>query len=101
MHVHIVENGEGNVVDAVPFCCDTCHRDWCDKHPDIGPYGGWNGCQEGGDYPEFCANCGVFCGGELQCNHQRDNVVVNRFVSDTGEKCQHGNWIQLPANMLV
>jgi hypothetical protein len=26
MHYHITENGEGNVVDLIPFCSDACHR---------------------------------------------------------------------------
>jgi hypothetical protein len=27
-------------------------------------------------------------------------VVVRRCCSDTGEKCPHGNWIQVPKNYL-
>src|SRR4249920_978103 len=94
MHVHLIENGEGNVVDVIPFCSDACHRDYCAAHSDL-TYGGWHGCIEGGDGMEFCAQCGVVCWG-YKCDCQRDNVVVNRFTSDTGEKCEHGNWIQLP-----
>lgn len=96
MHVHLIENGAGNIVDAVPFCSDACHRAYCASHSDL-TYGGWHGCQEGGDAVEFCAACGVVCWG-YDCDCQRDNVVVNRFASDSGEKCEHGNWIQLPAN---
>lgn len=25
MHYHCMEDVEGNVVDVVPFCCDSCH----------------------------------------------------------------------------
>jgi hypothetical protein len=37
---------------------------------------------------------------EDACKHQRDNVVVNHFRSTKGEKCRHGNWLQLPADHL-
>lgn len=100
MHVHYVENEHGHVQDVIPFCSDSCHREYCKTHSDIGPYTGWNGCNEGGDYPEFCANCGVYCGGKFDCDHQRDNVVVNRFRCEDGEKCEHGHWIQLPSKMI-
>lgn len=97
MHYHCVEEN-GDIVDLVPFCCDACHQQWC---RDTGTtYGGWYGAQEGGDYVEFCANCGVVAGGAYECDCQRDNVVVGRFVSDEGERCEHGNWIQLPASSL-
>jgi len=99
MHIHIVENGDGNVVDVIPFCSDSCHRAYCAAHADL-PYGGWNGCNDGGDSVEFCAQCGVVAGGTCECDCQRDNVVVNRFASDAGDKCQHGHWLQLPARLL-
>lgn len=93
MHVlDIYENDD--LVDYVPFCSDACHREYCTTH-NI-PYEGWNGCHEGGDAPEFCSHCGVFAGGAPECEHQRDNVIVNRFHSDSGERCLCGNWIQLP-----
>jgi len=95
MHAHIVENGPGNVVDVIYFCSDGCHRDYCRAHPDL-PYEGWNGCHEGGDSVEFCAQCGVVAGGTYECDHQRDDVVVGRFVCDDGEKCGCGHWVQLP-----
>ena len=101
MHIHIVENEHGHIQDTIPFCSDPCHRAYCASHPDIGAYGGWNGCHEGGDYPEFCAACGVYCGGTPECEHQRDNVLVNRFTSETGEKCEHGHFVQVPAKMLA
>ena len=96
MHYHVVENGPGNVVDLIPFCSDACHREYCGTHADL-HYDGWNGCQEGGDSVEFCANCGVAAGGTFACNCQRDNVVVNRFVCADGERCEHGNWLHFKA----
>lgn len=98
MHYHYVTDGD-DIVDLIPFCCDACHQDWCKLTQT--PYEGWSGAQEGADYPEFCANCGVIANaGEDGCCHQRDNVLVNRFPSTKGEKCHHGNWLQLPYKML-
>lgn len=101
MHVHIVENGAGNVVDVIPFCSDACHREFCANSMGDLAYEGWNGCHEGGDSVEYCAQCGVVAGGAYECDHQRDNVVVNRFRSENGERCEHGHWIQLPEHMLT
>jgi hypothetical protein len=98
MHYYPIKDATGDLVDLVPFCSDSCHRDWCNDHG--AEYGGWNGCQEGGDYAEFCAQCGVFAGGTAECDHQSDNIVVNRFICDNGEKCECGHWIQLPAKYL-
>ena len=97
MHYHYIEDSRGDLVDLVPFCCDNCHRAWCERND--AAYGGWNGCQESAEYVEFCANCGVAAGG-YECDCQRDNVVVNRFLSRDGERCKHGNWIQLPISMM-
>lgn len=92
MHYHHIEDE----VDLVPFCSDSCHRDWCARNG--AEYAGWFGCQEGGDSAEYCANCGTVCNvGHDGCDCQRDNVVVNRFASTDGVKCEHGNWIQLPS----
>ena len=95
MHYHYMEDESGDVVDLVPLCSDACHRDWAGED-----YQGWSGCHEGSDSVEFCANCGVVAGGTYECDCQRDNVVVNRFLSDEGEKCEHGHWLQLPACFL-
>lgn len=94
MHYHHVEDSSGDLVDLIPLCCDSCHKQYCEAHGLT--YGGWNGCNEGGDYSEFCANCGVYAGGKPECDCQRDNVVVNRFRSEHGEKCDCGNWLQVP-----
>lgn len=100
MHYHYVNDESGDLCDTIAFCCDPCHRAYMDAHPDLGEYQGWNGCHEGGDSPEFCANCGVFAGGTPECDCQRDNVLVGRFASEAGEKCIHGHWMQLPWGML-
>jgi hypothetical protein len=94
MHYHHVEDSRGELVELIPFCCDNCNRQWCNDNG--ATYAGWNGCQEGSDSVEFCANCGTVAGGNYQCNCQRDNVVVNRFRSARGIKCRHKNWLQLP-----
>ena len=53
MHIHCIEDEHGDVVDIVSYCSDYCHREGeGDK------YRGWNGCHEGADYDERCANCG-------------------------------------------
>jgi len=95
MHVHYLHDAKGDVVEIIPFCSDACHQDYCERHPDL-KYEGWNGCNEGGDSVEFCAECGVVAGGAYECDCQRDNVVVNRIGREHGEQCKHGNWIQLP-----
>ena len=97
MHIHLIERN-GDVVDLIPFCSDTCHRKYCADN--MLTYDGWNGCNEGGDGVDFCAQCGVVAGGDYECEHQRDNIVVNRFVCDDGEKCECGCWIQLPRRMI-
>jgi hypothetical protein len=99
MHYFHVNDSRGELVDLIPFCCDSCHRQWCEANGE--EYSGWNGCNEGSDSVEFCHNCGNVAGGSYQCKHQRDNVVVNRFTSTDGIKCKCGNWIQLPESTLA
>jgi hypothetical protein len=94
MHEHYIEDESGELVDVVAFCSDACNRDWSGE-----AYGGWSGCHET-EFTVFCAQCGVAIPGQDACEHQTDNVVVNRFPSDTGEKCEHGNWIQVPRSSL-
>lgn len=98
MHYHMIEDERGNLVELIPFCCDACHREYCESNNL--EYGGRNGCHEGSDSPEFCANCGAFAGGTAECDCQRDNVIVNRFLSEEGERYDCGHWLQLPANYL-
>lgn len=99
MHEHYITDDNGNTVDVITFCSDSCHTDW---HAGNGTeYEGWNGAHESADYNSYCAQCGVIAGtGPEACSHQKDNFVVNRFTSDDGETCDHGNWIQLPKRLL-
>jgi len=53
MHMHYIEDEQGDVVDIVAYCSDYCHREGEGED-----YQGWNGCHEGADYDQECANCG-------------------------------------------
>jgi len=99
MHEHVINDSRGDAVNAVTFCSDSCHVEW---HRDNGTeYEGWNGALESPDCRAYCAQCGVIAAtGPEACSHQKENVVVNRFPSVTGEMCEHGNWIQVPRRML-
>lgn len=95
MHQHLTEDRHGDVVGTADLCSDACHRDYAGDD-----YQGWDGAHEA-EHTTFCAQCGVVISGlEDACSHQRNNVVVNRFLSETGEKCAHGNYVQLPAALL-
>lgn len=99
MHAHYLETPNGDLSAVISFCSDSCHFAYDSAHGLV--YEGWNGALEGSDSNEYCANCGVICScGEGSCEHQRDNVLVNRFITAEGEQCSHGNWIQLPASMI-
>lgn len=95
MHQHYIEDSRGDLIDAIPLCSDACNRDYAGEN-----YRGWNGCHEM-EFTTYCRNCGVVIPGfEDACQCQRDNVFVNRFLSDDGETCEHGNWIQLPFDLI-
>lgn len=94
MHYHYIIDADGNIIDQIPFCCDAYHRDYCDANGL--DYGGWNGAHEGGDFPDWCANCGTYAGGTPECDCQQNNVVVNRIPSEKGIKCEHDNYLQVP-----
>ena len=98
-HHHVIEDASGDTVDVIILCSDSCHRDY-DRDHGL-PYGGWDGAHESLDYNSYCAQCGVVAGcGPEACECQRDNIIVNRFPSENGETCEHGNWIQLPDRRL-
>ncbi len=98
-HHHYINEENGDLADIIVFCSDSCHQDY-DRDHDL-RYDGWNGAHESADYNEYCASCGVIAGcGPESCEHQRDNVIVNRMLRLAGEMCSHGNWIQLPERML-
>lgn len=88
MHYHHIEDEDGDLAAVVPFCCDSCHRGWCAENG--ATYGGWNGCQEGSDSPEWCAQCGVRCGiGSEGCDADCLTTVVNLLTPIPGN-CAHG-----------
>lgn len=96
MHEMWIDDENGDLIDAVPFCCDNCHHDYAGNS-----YAGWNGCHET-EFTTYCQNCGVVIPGfEDACECQNRNVVVNRFLSVKGEKCKHGNWIQVPSSFIA
>jgi hypothetical protein len=99
-HYHELNDANGDLANVIPFCSDACHQDW---HRPVHhrKYEGWNGAHDGADYTEYCGQCGVVASaGEDSCEHQRENVIVNRFRTPDGEMCGHGNWIQLPQKMI-
>lgn len=54
MHYQLlIDNTTGDMIEAIPYCCDYCHRQGAGDD-----YEGWNGCQEGADYDQQCAHCG-------------------------------------------
>jgi len=82
--------------DMIPFCSDWCRDDYAlDKNWDSSF---WLDSDEN-DFNEYCACCGVVLPGmeDSNCECVRDNFVVARFLSEDGDLCEHGNWIQLPA----
>jgi hypothetical protein len=95
MHVYLVSDETGDTVDAVSLCSDSCHREYAGDD-----YAGWYGCHET-EHTDYCANCGVVIPGMDACECQFANVIVNRFLSENGERCKHGRYLQLPAANLV
>lgn len=101
MHEHAITDETGDTVDIIALCSDSCHRAYAGD-----AYEGWSGAHES-EFTTYCAQCGVVIAGVTEdengspCEHQRDNVVVNRFLSEEGEKCEHGLWIQVPMALLV
>jgi hypothetical protein len=96
MHEYLIEDERGDTVDAVSLCSDACHRAYAGDE-----YAGWNGAHEL-EHTDYCAACGVVIPGtEDACECQRANVVVNRFPSLGGIECKHGNWIQVPIQLLA
>lgn len=109
MHHHQIEDKQGYLVELVSLCSDNCHVLWCQDNDTT--YDGWDGCHET-EFTDYCQSCGVVLPGSteevidtqstvpgsgvLPCSCQLRNVIVNRFLSPEGEKCEHGNWIQVP-----
>jgi hypothetical protein len=53
-HEYLVEDDNGDLVDTVTLCSDSCHQQYC-RDNDL-EYMGWNGCQEI-QFTEPCAQC--------------------------------------------
>jgi len=89
MHYRQTEDAQGDLIDLVPFCCDSCHQAWCAHYGEA--YDGWNGCQEEADYPQWCAMCGVRCalGTEEPCVVECLPLVMN-LLTPTPGACAHG-----------
>lgn len=96
MHEHYLYDDEGDLTDVVPFCCDACHREWCGAQGE--EYDGWNGCHEGADYPQWCANCGARCGIGIETDCDGDCVPVGVYPP-YDRKCEHGYAYYLPAEV--
>ena len=68
-HLHFVEDQNGDVIDNIVYCSDSCHR----NHSKT--YNGWNGCHEI-SVSEPCASCGAMVMG----------IEDTDCLSDTGER---------------
>ena len=55
VHLYLVEDTDGNLVDVIEFCGDSCHKAWCVESGVT--YEGWNGCHEV-QLPVQCQCCG-------------------------------------------
>ena len=87
MHEHWLTDDDGETVDYVPLCSDSCHRMWCEQNDE--PYGGWSGCHESCQ-DQWCAQCGVRCDldAEGPCDGMCLPVVVN-LVAPVDTRCPH------------
>ena len=90
MHEHFITDEDGVAFDVVPFCSDSCHRQWCADNDET--YDGWYGCQESG-VDQWCEQCGVRCDldHEGDCDGSCLPVVVNLvYPRDRETFCEHG-----------
>ena len=55
MHYLMIDNSEGELIDAFPVCSDSCHRQYCEVNGL--DYGGWCGAMEI-EMTTTCENCG-------------------------------------------
>ena len=54
MHYVMIDNSEGDLIEAIPVCSESCGRQYCS---DIGlDYGGFNGCHEL-EFDGLCGSC--------------------------------------------
>ena len=101
MHYHTIEDKDGDTVDAIPYCSD-----FCNKEGQGDKYRGWNGCHEGADYDQECANCGEVIRGldyykEQDCSHEwRECITTDGVVvAHSCNKC--GAWKKTEAGLLT
>ena len=59
MNMHLIEDKDKQVVDALYFCSDFHHQKFLlqeDNQKKYGSYQGWYGCQEL-EFDDYCAYC--------------------------------------------
>ena len=62
MHLQLIEDLDGQLIDVIEFCSDYCHKEHAGSD-----YAGWNGCNEA-EFNTACANCeAVIEGVEGEC----------------------------------
>lgn len=99
-----IEDEDGELVDALPVCSRGCARD-------VARIEGLEGdnalpLSYEPELDTWCLGCGVIMGGYADpegnedCRH-RYPVVVNRFLIDTPEVCEHGVTVQQPIALTV
>ena len=50
----MIEDNEGELIEAIPMCSDSCVRQYClDNNL---KYDGWNGCHEL-EFDDYCGSC--------------------------------------------
>ena len=54
LHYVMIDNSEGDLIDAIPVCSESCARQYCsDNGLD---YDGFNGCHEL-EFDDYCGSC--------------------------------------------
>ena len=61
MHLHLIEDENGDLVDVEEFCSDWCHREHVGE-----AYRGWHGCNES-EFNTVCQNCEKIILGVNEC----------------------------------
>ena len=60
MNIHLIEDKDRQVIDALYFCSDFHHQEFLlqkDNQNKYGSYQGWYGCQEL-EFDDYCSYCG-------------------------------------------
>lgn len=102
MHIHPIEDADGEIIDAVNLCSDSCHRDYCEAAGV--DYPGWSGAHEPDpDVLLYCDQCGVrLTAAPVQdCDWDCVPIDVNRLPTDEPiDHCEHGVPGQVPVRLL-